>query len=625
MRPSPLQEKINQILEFRQLGKLVEAESLCRDVLAESPQPGIYHLLGLLNYALGRVDTALEYTQRAIDLNPGDPEARSNLAAMLLTAGRADESVDACRAAIRLQPIHPHAYNNLGNALRQLGRVDEAVSAFEQALAQQPALAEACNNLGNISREKGALDQAIAWYRRALAARADYTEAQFGVAVTLAQATRPGEAIVAYQQLISFHPDHVQAHNNLGTLFQQQGKLNDALACYERAIRLNPKFAPAHNNAGTVLRLLGRLPDAIDRFQTAWNLDPAYSDAANYLGTALREAGRIDEAIAVHTQSISRWPENAQAHFNLSIALLLQGDFSRGLEHYEWRQRLPGAAPVRQNIPCPQWRGEPLSNRRILIHSEQGLGDFLQFVRYVPEIARLGGRVVLDCYPELSRLLAPIPGVEQLTCPGQPLPPLDLHCPVCSLPLAFNTTLQTIPAVVPYLISDPALSSKWRERLQSLGSGLNVALVWAGRPSHHNDPSRSIALSRLSPLAKIPGIRWFSLQKGPAAAQAATAAPGFETIDWTAELNDFADTAAMLANLDLLITVDTAPAHLAGALGKPVWTLLPYAPDFRWLLDRDDSPWYPTMRLFRQPVPGDWESVIAAVKKQLQQLVSERG
>jgi len=301
--------------------------------------------------------------------------------------------------------------------------------------------------------------------------------------------------------------------------------------------------------------------------------------------------------------------------------LLVRGDFLQGWEEYEWRWKTKDAAFPERNFAQPQWDGSPLEGRTLLLHAEQGLGDAIQFIRYLPLVAQNGGNIVLECQPELQRLFQRMAPDLPVLAMGQALPAFDVHCPLMSLSRVFSTDLGNIPQTVPYLHADAAEAALWGERLAGLGSSLKVALVWAGNPTNKNDRKRSLKLASLAPLAEVPGVRFISLQKGDATAEARTLPAGVALIDVAEDLKDFADTAALLANLDLVISVDTAVVHLAGAMGRPVWTLLPFAPDWRWLLGRADSPWYPTMRLFRQPAIGDWDAVIAEVREQLQLLV----
>lgn len=422
-------------------------------------------------------------------------------------------------------------------------------------------------------------------------------------------------------QALRINPNFPEACYNLGVVLERQGQLDQAITAFQQAITLKPDYAQAHNNLGNALCSQGRLDEAIAACRQATILQPNFAEAHCDLGSALHEKGDRAAAIAAYRRALACNANLPEAHYNLAQLLLLQGDFAPGWTEQEWRGLSKNFPSRRQNFPQPQWDGSALAGRTILLHLEQGYGDVLQFVRYVPMVAARGGTVILACVPELRRLLKDTPGVMRWLMDGEPLPTFDVHCPLLSLPLAFGTSLQNIPQTVPYLHADAQDTARWREVLAADTQAFKVGLVWAGRPTHINDRNRSLSLNALAPLAQVPGVSFYSLQKGPASQQALTPPPGLSLIDHTAELKDFADTASLIANLDLVISVDTAVVHLAGAMAKPVWTLLPSMPDWRWLLDRDDSPWYPTMRLFRQSSRGDWAGVITQVTQALAALV----
>jgi tetratricopeptide (TPR) repeat protein len=346
-------------------------------------------------------------------------------------------------------------------------------------------------------------------------------------------------------------------------------------------------------------------------------LNPTVAEVHNNLGIALAGRGKIDEAITAHRRSIALKPQLAKAHHNLGIALLTRGDFQEGWAEYEWRWKCEGVPRLLRNFSQPQWDGGPLEGRIILLHAEQGFGDAIKFIRYVPLVAQRGGRVIIVCFAELERLFQAMPGAWQIVGPGHALPAFDLHAPLLSLPRILETTLSNIPRAVPYLQADADQATKWKHRLSVYPPCVNVGLVWAGRPTQRNDRNRSVQLARFAPLGQVAGIRFFSLQKGTAAAEAKAPPEGIELVDWTEDLKDFADTAALIANLDIVISVDTAVAHLAGAMGKPIWALLSSVPGWHWMLEREDSPWYPSMRLFRQPSLGDWDSVFKRLAEAL--------
>jgi hypothetical protein len=334
---------------------------------------------------------------------------------------------------------------------------------------------------------------------------------------------------------------------------------------------------------------------------------------------ALQDRLQYGEAAGHYRRALEVDGEYADAHWNLSLALLTMGNMPEGWREYEWRWKMRGLFQPR-SFARPLWDGKAAQGRTILLHAEQGMGDTLQFIRYAPLVAERGLTVIVECQQEVAELVRGVRGIHQVVARGQQLPAFDVHCPLLTLPLLFGTTVESIPAQAPYLAADRLLQEQWRERLAASAPGLKAGLVWAGKPTHRKDSRRSCALSAFAPLARVEGISWHSLQKGEAAQQAAHPPEGMQLTDWTDEMKDFSVTAALVANLDLCISVDTSVAHLAGALGKPVWTLLPYEPDWRWMLGREDSPWYPTMRLFRQELPGQWGPVMARLAGELQRM-----
>jgi tetratricopeptide (TPR) repeat protein len=587
MVEATIEQVMTLAIQHHQAGRLSEAEQLYCQILAREPGHVIaMHHLGVLAYQTGRNDLAVDLLRRVLTLNPNLPEAHSNLGNVLRVKGQLDEAITACRRAIVLRPNYAEAYNNLGLAMKEKGQLNEAIAAYRQAIALKPNFAEAYNNLAIALSDQGQLDQAIAECRQAIKLKPNYAEAHNNLGNALQNKGERGQAIGAYRQAIVHRPNYAKAYNNLGVALTDQGELDQAIAAYRQAIALEPSFAEAHSN----------------------------------LGNALRDQGELDQAIAACRQAINLMPNDAEAHHNLSLLLLVRGDFHRGWEEYEWRRKCTKFIPPMRNFAQQQWDGGSLEGRTILLYTEQGFGDAIQFIRYLPLVAQRGGKIIVECQAALQRLLRTVPErIEIVTC-GEPLPAFDLQCPLLSLPRVFGTTFENIPNIVPYLHADSEDAEKWQRRLDDQLPNVKVGkvgLVWAGNPAHKNDRNRSMKLSSLAPLGQVPGIRFFSLQKGEAAAEAKIPPAGMDLVDWIAELQDFADTAALITNLDLVITIDTAVAHLAGAMGKPIWTLLPFIPDWRWLMDRQDSPWYPTMRLFRQSARGDWEGVIKRVAEAL--------
>jgi len=414
----------------------------------------------------------------------------------------------------------------------------------------------------------------------------------------------------------------------LGYILHQAGRNAEAVPCCREALRLRPNFVEAHNNLGNALRDLGRADEAEASYAAALALRPTYVEAHYNRGNAFAALGKVEAAERATREALRLRPDYVRGHISLGMHLLLAGRLDEGWAEYEWRWRsTTDGFPDQRGFVQPRWDGERLDGRVLLLHAEQGFGDTLQFCRYAPlAVARAGGRVVLEVPRALARLMTTLPGVDQVVAEGDPLPNFDVYCPLLSLPYTFGTTLDTIPGTSPYLGAEAVPAAQWRSRLATL-PGLRVGLVWAGNPRRSQptataiDMRRSVTLQHLAPLASTQGVSFVSLQKGAGAAQAFAAPAGMLLHDWTHELGDFADTASLIEGLDLVIGVDTAVIHLAGALGKPTWMLNRFDTCWRWLLGRDDSPWYPSLRQFRQPKPADWGSVLAEVRGALDALV----
>jgi hypothetical protein len=454
-----------------------------------------------------------------------------------------------------------------------------------------------------------------------------------------------------YRAVLKSQPKHWQALHQLGSVHLARGELAEALECigaamksnsssaeitsnygvilrhlrrdseaveyFNRALILKPGYAPALLTRGASLQRLGRRREALANFDRLIEINPAHAKAHYNRACVLHEVQRFDEALAAYARAIQLAPDDADIHWNESLTRLLLGDFPRGWEKYEWRRKRPGYDE--RGFGQPLWRGEPLAGKTILVHAEQGFGDTLQFVRYVPMLASMGARVALEVQPPLKSLIATLPGVSTLIARGEPLPAFDLQCPIMSLPLAFGTTLETIPAVVPYLKAPEYRVHEWRARLPQNGK-LRVAFAWSGSATHEHDAVRSIPLEKWRPLLDRRDIQWVGVQRDLRPGDDAILAAHSGVLHVGAELRDFADTAAVIAACDLVLSVDTSVAHLAGALDRRAWILLQHSPDFRWLLDRADSPWYPRARLFRQPDFGDWQSVLKTVSEEMDRL-----
>jgi tetratricopeptide (TPR) repeat protein len=573
----------------------------------------------------GRADAALLCFQKAAAMAPQFPQAHYNLGVAFGQAGRNDDALKSFQKAASLAPGFAEAHANLGTALLEAGRLEEAVTTLVKAAKLAPRIAAVHNSLGAALKQQGRLKEAAQAYRAALALAPAYPEALCNLAAVLCDMGALDEATALCRSAIERAPSLAKAHNIMGVILKDQDRLDEAAECFKTAIALAPREPEPYVNLGNVLTAQGQHDQPVLLCRQAAALAPESADAQNNLGTALYAAGRLEDAIACFRRAIALRPDEAPGHFHLGMALLARGDMAAGWREYEWRWKIPLMEAVRRRFDEPAWDGSPASGKTLLIHAEQGLGDTLQFCRYAPLAAGRGLRVILEVQNPLLRLLRGLPGIEAIIARGDKLPPFDMHAHMLSLPHLFGTVMATVPASIPYLSADPAAVAAMQARLAGIPKpGLRVGLVWAGN-SYRNVPGmaavdrrRSIAPARLAPLIAVAGVHFISLQKeGP------PAPAEFGLTDIMNEINDFADTAALVSALDLVISVDTSVAHLAGALGKPVWLLNRFVTDFRWLTSGPDSAWYPTMRIFRQDVADAWDPVIAEAAQDLRDLAAK--
>jgi tetratricopeptide (TPR) repeat protein len=514
------------------------------------------------------------------------------------------------RQVLEHLPSQPDAINLLGVIALQTGRVESAISLGRKACALDANDASYHLNLGNALRAARQLSAAATEFAAAVALRPSYAEAHNNLGLALGDQNRLDEAIEAFRRAVALQPSAAKIHNNLGSALRRAGRNDEADESCRKAIAAEPGFAPAHNNFANVLLELDETESAIASFREAIRLDPDYADAFANLCLAEYRAGNFDAAVTAGRTAIQLAPDLAAAHWNLSHTLLVLGDLAAGFAEYEWRIHCP--PPVAPPPPPPgveRWIGQPLAGKTILLQAEQGLGDTIQFIRYARLLEDRGAKVILQCPQSLASLLRTVPGIAAL---ANGTLTADFFCPLMSLPLRAGE----YPNQIPYIAADPGLTAKWQALVGDQRDVLNVGLVWAGGPAYANDRKRSVPLSAMAPLAAVPCARFHSLQVGRAAGQIQSTQQ-LPIADHAQLIQDFADTAALIDHLDLVITVDTAVAHLAGAMGKPVWVLLPRVPDWRWMLDRADTPWYPTMRLFRQRRDGEWAPVIEAIVEEL--------
>jgi tetratricopeptide (TPR) repeat protein len=587
---------------------------------------------------------------------PRSVEALYNRGNVLAAAGDLGQAVECYETALSIEPDRADVLNNYGLALSALKRDQEAIKVWEDAVAAAPDHIEALYNCGHARAKLKRFEEALAFYDRVLALEPNHLNALLGQAATLYQLGRYQAAIVSYSNALALDESSIEILNRRGNAFKDMEKFDDALADFDRALAIDPENLGTLNNRGNLLLAMRRPSEALDSYERAVAIQPNHADSRNNRGVAFARLGqyeeafacfnealslnsglsqahvnrgntllalnRLPEAIANYDAALDLDPECFDAHWNRSVAALGLGDLRRGWQGYEYRWSKKEFAKYKRTFPVPLWLGNrPVAGRTILLHAEQGLGDTIQFVRYVPVVARMGAQVILEVQAALRSLLAPIEGAMLTVARGHSLPPFDLYCPLLSLPLALGTELATIPAQIPYLHPRPERIALWRHRLACAQRPL-VGVVWAGSSGHANDHLRSIPFEQISTLFDVSGLAFVSLQKGVKQGERwALADKG--VVDLGEELADFVDTAAVISLLDMVISVDTSVAHLAGAMGRPVWILLPFAADFRWMLEREDSPWYPTARLWRQPRPRDWTPVLARVHSELRGLAKD--
>jgi tetratricopeptide (TPR) repeat protein len=499
-------------------------------------------------------------------------------------------------------------------ALHQAGRLVDAEKSYRRILAAEPDHSDTLHLLGVIFHQRGHHDLAIQQIELALQRNPNDTFALNNRGLALRALRRSEEALASFNRALALRPDYAEALSNRGLALHDLDRLEEALESFNRALALRPDYAEAQLNRGVILRALQRFDEALASYDRALALRPDYAEALSNRGWTLHQLNRFGEALASYERAVALRPDYAEAHYNEALCRLLIGDFDRGWQKHEWRWQTQHLGEAKRSFTPPLWTGrEDIAGKNILLHAEQGFGDTIQFCRYVPLVAARGARVILEVQRSLQALVRSLSGAAQVLSQGDPLPDFDCHCPLLSLPLAFDTRVETIPSATPYLAAPAAKVTAWRNRLGSQQKP-RIGLVWAGNPRKPNATQRNIAFDRLAPLLQITDCEFYSLQKGEdAVAQLRNGALRQQVIDWTNDLHDFSDTAALITNLDLIITVDTAVAHLVGALGKPFWLMNCYNTCWRWLLDRDDSPWYPTARLFRQDATRSWDSVIACI------------
>lgn len=567
---------------------------------------------GSLLKAQGSLDEAIASYQQALKYDPGYAQALSNLGLTWNTLKHWQNALEAFDRAIAVSPTDAAAFSGKGTALYESGMAQEAIAHYARAIQLRRDNAKDYFNLGVVYKSLGEVDKALAAYERAIEKDNQYAEAYCNRGSLFKDLGRLSDAVASYKQAIRLRPSYPEPHYNLGIALNEIGQCDEALASYDRAIELDPAYAQAHDNRATLLRERGALDESIAGYDRAIISDPRYAQAFCNRGVALKEALRIDDAIDSYDKAIAIDPNYGLAYFNKSLTLLLAGQFEHAWPMYEWRWNRGKGSPSLRSFEAPLWTGEQsLDGKTILLHCEQGLGDTIQFCRYVPMVSHLGAQVIFEVPPTLVPLMRTFHHKYVLIPLGDALPPVDYQCPLLSLPRAFKTTRASIPASQQYLNSAPDRVEKWAGLLGPK-TRPRVGLVWSGNASHTNDARRSVPLATMVPY--LPErVEYISLQKEVRARDELEM--GNTGICYFGDqLNDFADTAALCQLMDLVISVDTSVAHLSGALGKQTCLLLPYSPDWRWLLGTRESPWYPTMTIFRQAHIGEWDGPLDEVR-----------
>ncbi len=625
LQPSGLSlEKI--ALRYHNAGRFADAEATYRQALAAKPDSAEIHKdLGNTLMSLGRLEEAEQSYRQALALMADYGSAYNNLGNVLRLGGRLEDAEQTFRRALELLPDSAEVHNNFGNVLADAGRIEEAEHLYRKAIVLKPDYAAAYVNRGNALLAINRPEVAEKSYRKAIGLKPDYVEAYIGLGQALRVLRRLAESEEAYRQALGIRPEHPEALNNLGNVLAKQDRFMEAENAYRQAIAIKPDYAEAYNGLGNARAGQECLDEAEQAYRWAISIKPACVEAYIGLGILLTNMLRFADAEDAYCRALDQKPDFAEAKWNLSFLALTLGRLEEGFRLYEARfsdmkdfDSLESTKNMfKQLTEVKRWTEEPLEGRSMLIVMEQGAGDSLMMMRYLPLLKQRGvTRLVVHCYPVLQRVFQSIGAVDGAIPTTEPLPvdPFDYYCPMMSLPHLFGTRLESIPGNVPYLSAPYNMKRKWRTRLKK-AAGLKVGLVWAGNNRNVKDKDRSIPLHTFSPLTDIAGVQLVSLQKEEAAEQLRET--GWDIQDWMKMCDDYMDTAALVAELDLVISVDTSVAHLAGALGKPVWLLNRYESEWRWMLDREDSPWYPTMKIFRQRERGNWASVISRVAEEL--------
>jgi len=613
-------EKLSEAVSLQNQGRLQEARDIYAEILKIDPKNfNALNLLGVVAVHFNELIQAVDFFSRAIKINPHSSSCYSNRGVALRAMNNLDAAVASFRMAVSIKPDYFEAHSNLGVALQDLKQFDSAVESYGMAIKINPEYFEAYYNRGNALREMNHLVAAVANYDLAININPCIAEIHCNRGNALKDQHNYGQALESYDNALGLKPDFAEAHFNRGVVLQLIGRLAAAVSCYEMAIDINPAYAEAYSNRGNALHQLRQLDAALASYDKAIVLRPDYAEAYSNRANLFKELGDLDAALSNYDMAIAISPDYAEAQSNRSLLLLLQGKYESGWKAYEWRWKNLVNGYIPRIFPVPLWLGkESIEDKRILLHSEQGLGDAIQFSRYAKLVAGLGAKVLLEVPGSLMGLFEGLAGVSELIEQGSTLPEFDFHCPLMSLPLAFKTEVDSIPSPQAYLCSDALKTAHWK-RVLGTKTKARVGLVWSGSTTHKNDHRRSMMLADL--LDYLPdSFEYFSLQKELRDADQDTIATCSKIRHFGPEIGAFSDTAALCQEMDLVITVDTSVAHLSGALGRPTWIMVGHAPDWRWMLNRNDSPWYGSARVHRQSSEMTWTVVLEKIRHDLLKL-----
>ena len=618
---SQLPATLQRAVALHQKGDLARARALYQEILTIRPRHfDALHLLGVVAIQTDNPQLAVELIAKAIEIHPNSAASHCNRGSALEALGQWDAALAGYDQAIAIQADYAPAHYNRGNVLHKLKRCEAALASYGRAIAFKPELAEAHLNRGNVLQELKQLTAACSSYDSAIALKPNHAEAYFNRGRVLKELKQWDAALVSYAKAIAIRADYAEAYSNLANVQQVLGQWDMALASYARALKIKADFPEAHFNQGVLLHELGHFEAALASYDRAIAGKSDYAEAYSNRGNVLTELNQLAAALPSYRKAIELERTYAEAHFNLSIALLLAGEFEQGWSEYEWRWKNTRGSVIneRRDFSQPLWLGAELpAGKTILLYSEQGLGDTIQFCRYAKLVAGLGATVILEVQESLVKLLAGLEGVSLLAAKGSAPPAFDLRCPLMSLPLAFKTGLENVPSATQYLSSDPGNVARWQTRLGERNRP-RAGLAWSGNAKQRNDHKRSIPLAHLIKI--LPSdFQYVCLQRDLRDSDEQTLKANPDVLNFGQEL-DFEHTAAICECLDLVISVDTSVAHLSAALGKKTWILLPFNPDWRWLLERSDSPWYPTVTLYRQRRIGDWSGVFEKIAADLSNL-----